>query len=108
MRGHQIGEILDQLALAERVDLCEILADAPHGARCRPLLQVQLVLTLEMLRKGCHDGKSSSSESRLRIKCVNLHLARQPSGFCLLRVAASSNTETDSEHAIASMFAALT
>jgi len=61
MRGHQIGEILDRLVLAECVDLVhEILANAAHAAR-------------------------------LRIKCVNLHPTRQPSGLGLLRVAASSN-----------------
>ena len=111
MRGQQIIEVVGALILAQRIDLVrKILADASHAPRVGvdglglqalelEVLEVELVLSLEMLREVGHDGKSSmgGSDSRLRIECVNRHLTRQPSGLGLLRVAASSNISIDTD-----------
>lgn len=68
VRGHQLGEIVDQLRLGEIIDsTLEMFADAPDRARVRldrlglqtlelEVLQMSLVLPVEVCRRCCvHD-----------------------------------------------------
>ena len=108
-RAHQVGEVLDQVVLAERVDAPgKILADAAHAAGVGVYrlglqaleLEVQQagsVLSLECFREVSHDGKSTlgGSGSRLTIERVNRHLTPQMGDLGgLLRVTAASKPPT--------------
>jgi hypothetical protein len=110
---HQIGEVRDQLLVAECIDFVgEVLADAPHAARVGldrlglqalelQVLQVRLVLPLEMLREVRHDEMSSLGGCRSRPQnrareVPPYEITSRDDPRDLLRVAASSNTSNTS------------